>query len=123
MLSPAMAKQLAALQPTSSAELQSIVDLAQQSTDPEMLALCASYIEAALRCTDWQPPAAGVTDKQRAFIDFTEQFVSSVSTMTGDQVTRLLDFATADEVYAFVHAIYIADMALRLEIVGGEVLV
>ena len=123
MLSPAIAKRLAALQPEITAELQSIVDLAQRSTDPEILALCTSYIEAALRCVDWRPPAAGLTDKQSAFIDFTEQFVSAVSTMTGDQVTRLLDFATADEVYAFVHAIYIADMALRLEIVGGEVLV
>ena len=97
MLSPAIATRLTALQPNSSNELQNIIGLAQQSTDPELLALCTSYIEAALRCIDWQPPAAGLTARERAFIDFTEQFVSSVGTMEDDQVTRLLDFATADE--------------------------
>ena len=122
MLSPAIATRRTVLQPNSSNELQNIIGLAQQSTDPELLALCTSYIEAALRCVDWQPPAAGLAARERAFIDFTEQFVSSVGTMEDDQVTRLLDFATADEVYAFIHAIYIADMALRLEIVGREVL-
>jgi hypothetical protein len=38
-----------------------------------------------------------LTARERAFIDFTEQFVSSVGTMEDDQVTRLQDFATADE--------------------------
>ena len=122
MLSPAVATRIAALQPGSAAELHTIIDLANQSTEKELLALCSSYIEAALRCVDWQPPARELTEKEQAFIAFTEQFVSSVGTMSEDQVTLLLEFASADEVYAFVHAIYIADMTLRLDIVAREVL-
>ena len=122
MLSPAVANRIAALQPDSAAELRNIIDLAHQATDTELLAMCSGYIEAALRCLDWHPSAAGLTKKERAFIAFTEQFVSSVGTMSEGQVAVLLEFATADEVYAFVHAIYVADMTLRLDIVGREVL-
>ena len=123
MLSPVVSSRLAALQADSAVELDNIVELAQRSVDAQLLALCTSCIEAALRCEQWHPPEAGLSDKEQAFIAFTEQFVMSVSTMDRDQVVRLLDYASADEVYAFIHAIYVADMALRLEIVGREVLV
>ena len=91
-------------------------------TDPALLDLCSGYMEAAMRCRDWHPPGEGLTERERAFLDFTEQFVTSVSTLGEDAVTRLLDFATADEVYAFVHAMYVRDMTLRMQIVGQEVL-
>lgn len=123
MLSTAVSSRLNALQGNSAAELNQIIDLAQRSSDPKLLALCTSYIEAAQRCQDWHPPAGGLSDREQAFVAFTEQFVASVGTMQRDQVVRLLDYASADEVYAFVHAIYVTDMALRLDMVGREVLV
>jgi len=122
MLSAGLAANLKQLHPDIFAELDNIVGLSQQVTDPELLALCSSYIEAALLCLEWQPPARGLSDKEHAFIAFTEQFAMSVSTMSRGQVERLLDFASPDEVYAFVHALYVNDMRLRLEIVGREVL-
>ena len=78
--------------------------------------------EAALLCQEWKAPARSLSDKEHAFIAFTEQFAMSVSTMSRGQVERLLDFASPDEVYAFVHALYVHDMRLRLEIVAREVL-
>ncbi|ARN75821.1 hypothetical protein [Oceanicoccus sagamiensis] len=60
--------------------------------------------------------------KEQAFIAFTEQFIVSVGTMTDEQVQRLLAFASADEVYAFVNALYVTDMSRRLELVAGRVL-
>ena len=122
MLSPAVARRLEALQPDTSAELHTILGQAREAVEPSLLALCASCAEAALRCEDWQPPGGGLDDRQQAFIAFTEQFVSAVSNTSHAQVARLLEYASADEVYAFVHALYVIDMALRLEIVGSEVL-
>lgn len=122
MLSTHLAGHLQRLHPDVLGELSTIVDMSQQVTDQDLLALCSNYIEAALRGRDWHPPARILTDKEQAFIAFTEQFAMSVSTMDGGQVERLLDFATADEVYAFVHALYVSDMQLRLEIVASEVL-
>jgi len=122
MLSTAVADRLETLQPAAFAELTTITRLAEQATDPKLLKLCAGYIEAALRCADWQPPTEGLSPREKAFIAFTEQFVTSVSTLEASQVSGLLEHASADEVYGFVHALYVIDMSLRLEIVGREVL-
>lgn len=122
MLPENLVESLRPLHPEVFGKLETIVDLSMRVTDPELLALCSSNIRAALLCKDWEVPAGGLSDKEKAFIAFTEQFAMSVSTMSRDQVERLLDFATPDEVYAFVHALYVNDMRLRLEIVAGEVL-
>lgn len=122
MISSTVLDRLDTLQPEAARELRNITALSQQATDPALLALCTDYAEAALRCRDWRPPEAGLSGRERAFIDFTEQFVTSVSTLDSAVVARLLDFASADEVYAFVHALYVADMGLRMEIVGREML-
>ena len=122
MTTPGVAVRLKDLQPDAAAELNNITELAPQVTDAQLLALCTAYIEAALRSRIWQAPEEDLTEKEQAFIAFTEQFVTSVGNMRREQVERLLEFATADEVYAFVHALYVTDMALRLEIVGREVL-
>jgi hypothetical protein len=122
MLPENLTDSLKRLHPEVFVELEKIIDLSMQVTDPELLALCISNIRAALLCKDWDVPAGGLSDKEKAFIAFSEQFAMSVSTITSDQVKRLLDFATPDEVYAFVHALYVNDMRLRLEIVAAEVL-
>ena len=122
MLSTEVSQRLAALAPEPAAALHNISAMARQVADPALLALCADYIDAALQCRDWQPPGETLTAKQQAFIAFTEKFVTAVSGIGNADVARLLEFATADEVYAFVHALYVADMSRRLEIVGREVL-
>jgi hypothetical protein len=98
------------------------MQLAKQVADPDLLELCTGYIDAALRLENWTPPYSPLTDKERAFIAFTEQFVTAVGTMKDEQVQDLLMFASADEVYAFVNSIYVTDMAKRLELVAAKVL-
>ncbi len=122
MLSGPVAQRLEALQPDTTAHLQRINQLSREGLDGPLFALCEGCLDAALRGELWRPPAGGLDERQRAFIDFTEQFASSVSTLQAEQVSRLLDFASADEVYGFVHALYVADMTRRLELVAGEVL-
>ena len=122
MLSPPLAACLDALHPDIATNLRTIDHLAQEAVPPDLLALCTSYAQAALEGKVWTRPEEGLTDKEQAFIAFTEQFVTSVSNMESSQVQRLLDFAGADEVYAFVHALYVTDMQLRLDMVGREVL-
>ena len=109
------------LQPETTAELCNVTRLAPEATDAQLLELCAGYIDAALLLQVWNPPHA-LTDREQAFIAFTEQFVSSVSTMSDAHVARLQQFASADEVYAFVSALYVTDMHRRLEIVAGRML-
>ena len=121
MLESQTIARLEALQPETTAELCNIMRLAPEATDAQLLELCASYIDAALLLQGWTPPRA-LTDKEQAFIAFTEQFVSSVGTMSDNQVTRLLKFASADEVYAFVNALYVTDMERRLDVVAGRML-
>lgn len=121
MLSTSVGNRLEELHPDIVPALQKIIRRAQDSPDAALLALCADYIEAALRNQLWQPPHP-LSARERDFIAFTEQFVTSVGTMEDAQVTRLLQHATADEVYAFVDAIYVLDMTARLELVAGQVL-
>jgi hypothetical protein len=109
------------LQPETTAELCNITRLAPEATDAQLLELCAGYIDAALLLQVWTPPHA-LTEKEQAYIAFTEQFVSSVGTMSEAQVARLQQFASADEVYTFVNALYVTDMHRRLEIVAGRML-
>ena len=122
MLSAEVSARLEEVHPSISSELNNMSIVATEVADPQLLALCSSYIDAALCQRDWTPPAGGLTDKERAFIAFTEQFTASVSTMTDEQVNRLLEYASADEVYNFVSALYVVDMTRRLDLVAGKVL-
>jgi hypothetical protein len=122
MLSNNVFSQLEILQPNIASELSAMIDLAQKSTDTQLLELCKSYIDAALLQQHWHQPERPLTDKEQAFITFTEQFVSSVGTMSDEQVELILQFASADEVYNFVNAIYVTDLSRRLELVIGRVL-
>lgn len=121
MLATETLNRLEKLQPDITKQLHTITQLAPQTTDPELLALCQSYIDATLYLQTWTP-ARQLTAKEQAFIAFTEQFITSVSSMSDAQVERLLQFASADEVYAFVNALYVTDMSRRLELVTERVL-
>ena len=122
MLSAALSQCLESLQPEISEELVSISALAQRAGPAKLLELCTGYIDAALACENWVAPESGMTDQELACIEFTEQFVTAVSNVTENQINRLLEYASADEVYAFVHALYVIDMSRRLDRVGREVL-
>ena len=122
MLSAPVAQAIESLHPETSQYLGRMQALSQAAADPALLELCRSYMEAALRCENWQPSAGSLTPREQAFIAFVEQFITAVDGMQAEQVTSLLDYASADEVYAFIHAIYVMDMSLRLEMVGREVL-
>lgn len=123
MLSTNIVTRLEKLQPAITTELQHIMRLTSEATDKNILKLCTGYIDAALRNQTWSPPELALTEKEQAFIAFTEQFTSSVSTMSDEKVQNLLQFSSVDEVYTFVNAIYVTDMSLRLELVAGRVLV
>ena len=122
MLSEQVDQRLQTLHPDIHAHLGAIIDLAPSATDPLLLNLCSSYIDAALMQRDWVAPKDGLSDRERAFIAFTEQFTSSVSTLDDEQVARLQKYASADEIYGFVNALYVADMVRRLDLVAGRIL-
>ena len=123
MLSAEVSARLEELHPSISSELNNIGSVATEVVDKQLLALCSGYIDAALCQRDWVPPNGGLTDKEHAFIAFTEQFTTSVSTMTNEQVDKLLEYASADEVYNFASALYVVDMTRRLDLVVGKVLI
>ena len=122
MVSSEVMSQLKTLQPEISQHLAGTMALAEKAADPALMALCTSYIDAALNNQNWDVDRASLTDKEQAFIAFTEQFVMAVSDMTDKQVQRLLQYASADEVYGFVNALYVRDMTRRLDLVAGRVL-
>lgn len=121
MLSQTLQQRLTTLHPEGSSALTRLSELAPASTDPALLDLCGSMVDALLDNRTWQPPHA-LTPREQAFTAFTEQFVTAVSGTTDQQVQRLLEFASDDEVYNFVNALYVVDMTRRLERVAGRLL-
>ena len=122
MISEPVRKRLALLHPEGSEQLARINQLALEATEPELLELCAGCIDSLLQDKSWVPPHP-LTPRQQAFIAFSEQFATSVSTLPDAQVARLLEFASEDEVYGFVNALYVVDMSRRLDVVVGRILV
>ncbi len=122
MISEAVRKRLASLHPQGSQQLARINQLALEATDPDLLDLCSGCIDSLLQDQSWVPPEP-LTPRQQAFVAFTEQFATSVSTLTDADVARLLEFASEDEVYGFVNALYVLDMSRRLDLVVGRILV
>ena len=77
MVSNNIFKRIETLQPNIATELERMTQLAHEAADAQLLALCTVYIDAALHLEDWVPPQRPLTEKEQAFIAFTEQFVSS----------------------------------------------
>jgi hypothetical protein len=121
VISEPVMKRLASLHPEGAAQLARINQLVLEATDPALLELCAGCIDSLLQDNAWVPPHP-LTSRQQAFIAFTEQFATSVSTLTDAQVARLLESASEDEVYGFVNALYVLDMSRRLDLVVGRIL-
>jgi hypothetical protein len=131
------------LQPGPSAKLERANAVARESTDPALLELCrclvvtlldpganprssrgeAPEIEAAKLSAlgNWANSAA-FSPLERAALDYTEQFMTSVSTMSDDQVEALRAHLDDAAVYAFAAALYVIEMTERLRMVSGAVL-
>jgi hypothetical protein len=109
------------LQPDSAAKLVRLNQVARERTDPELFALCTDRAFAMIEGDGTGRPAE-VSDRESAYLDFTEQFVTSVGTISDDQVEALLAEDSAEDVYAFAGALYAAEMTRRVEIVSSAVL-
>jgi len=109
------------LHPDGIAELERTLSVARRSTDPELLDLCAGRVDAMLLAVPFEDPE-GLAPRERAYLEFTEQFVTSVSTVLDAQIAALLEHATPEEVYEFIGALYVLEMARRVEIVSSAVI-
>lgn len=116
-----MYDRLAELHQEGVAELKRVNAIARESTDPALLALCHGRAAAMLTAARWDEPP-GLGDHERAFLDFTEQFVTSVSHISDADVERLLEYASAEEIYRFIGSLYVLEMTTRVELVAREVL-
>lgn len=138
-----MNKLLRSLQPDGAAELALVNKAAWESADPELLELCRCLIVAMLeensihRVDDPVVPGLGkdkiaaLDDRatsdafsplERAALEFTEQFVISVSTISDEQVEALRSHLGDQKTYAFAAALYVIEMTERLRIILGVVL-
>lgn len=121
MFSTELQQQLERLQPECAGQLKRINQLAVEVADKKLLDLCSGFLETMFDNRSWQPPRA-LTEREKAFVNFTEQFALSVSSVDDQLVAELLKFADADEVYNFTNALYVTDMTLRLQRVMGRLL-
>ncbi len=112
---------LTRLHPEIADRLETARQQADQVVDKRLLDLCMECIDAVLTQRVWQPPHS-LDDRERAFTAFAEQFATSVSTMSDEQVAALRPYASADDIYNFASALYLRDMVRRLEMVAGRVL-
>ena len=121
MFDSAVSDTLNRWQPQASHQLESACELAGNTLGNELLALCGSCLEATLLRKEWRPPRE-LSARERAYLAFADAFISSVSTITDQQVEALKAYASADEIYLFANALYILEMRKRVELVAGRVL-
>jgi len=94
---------------------------AWEVVDQDLLLLCRERVMAMLSGEGGEDPEE-LSARERAYLDFTEQFVFSVSSISDAQVDALLEHSSADEVNAFVYCLYVVEMTERVNIVAGKVL-
>ena len=70
---------------------------------------------------DWRGSEA-FTEKERAHLDFTEQSLMSVASLTDAQVEALLAHGSALDVHTFIAALYVTEFRMRLSLVASAVL-
>jgi alkylhydroperoxidase family enzyme len=118
------------------AALDAAYAAAWASTDAELLALCRDRIAMLLRhgptveaMTDddrrelsrWATSAT-FTDRERAALDFTEQYVVDVAAMSDEQAGRLREHLGDEELVGFVNAILVLEQRMTLELAFAGVL-
>ena len=136
-------ERLARLGPASVEELTRLRAAALSATDPARLELSRHLLAARLgardalaepRATAGEPAAARAAAveewttsalfdaEDRAFLAFTEQFSTSVAHVSDDEVRALLEYASEQEVFDFVVALYVIEMEMRVSIVARAML-
>jgi alkylhydroperoxidase family enzyme len=112
--------------------------------DPAILELCRTRIAGMLGASDAQrrrtPAAAGVLEeekvaalddwetsprfdqRERAYLEFTEQFVTSVRHLEDSQIDALCRHDSPADVCAFVAALYVLEITQRADLVSATVL-
>lgn len=110
---------LRTLQPQTAADLERAQAAALQASDPERLERCRARMAEMLGVPSkgGAAPAGEPTAADRAFLDFTEQFVFSVPAITDADVESLLEHVSAEEAYAFISALYVLEMSTRMDLV------
>ena len=109
------------LQPDPTTKLVRLNEVAREQVDPKLFALCTDRAFAMIEGRQAERPA-GLDDRESAYLDFTEQFVTSVGTISDAQVDALLAEDSPEDVYAFAGALYAAEMTRRAEIDSEAVL-
>ena len=70
---------------------------------------------------DWRRSDA-FTEKERAHLDFTEQSLMSVASLSDEQVEALLAHGSPLDVHTFIAALYVTEFRMRLSLVASAVL-
>ncbi len=131
------AEAIRALHETGFAQLERTIDAAFAEADPECLELCRRRVAQLLRGSAEATPTS-LTDRgivlpagklaaldrwedstdlsadEKAHVALCEQFVTSVSHISDSEVQALRATRTEQEVYAFVSALYVIELAERL---------
>lgn len=107
-----------AAQPETAAALDRMNDAAWEAADPELLELCRRRVAALLDGEEDPVGPRALSDREQAFMSFTEQFVLSVAGTTDADVDALLAHAGPVDVYRFVAALYTLEMTMRIDIAG-----
>ena len=132
------------LGPDAAAELAHLNETAWEGTDPALLELCLRRVRAMLgsgaRGDDAQRArAAGLgeaklaaldgwrdsehfTAREHAHLDFTEQFVTSVGSVSAEQVGELLRHGDERAVYSFTAALYVVELTERVTLAARATL-
>ena len=103
-------------------QLKTLISLAEDQIDPDLLRLTVACIDAGLLFKSREPGAHLLTGKEKAWAEFADQFVISVSAINDSHVEAISEGVTADEVYVLAHALYVIDMSRRLDMVLEKVL-
>jgi hypothetical protein len=89
-------------------------DAALDTVDPGLLELCRSRIALLIGLgSDWS--VRPLSERERACIDLTEQFVLDVAGITDAQVAAVVDQLGADGAMEFVFALLVVEQRLRMQ--------
>jgi hypothetical protein len=129
------------LQPEAADALERASDVATSTVpDPAVFELCrartaellghsATAVDPVLQpeeakraeLPDWRRSDA-FTEKDRAHLDFTEQYLMSVAALTDAHVDALLADGSPLDVHTFIAALYVTEFRMRLSLVASAVL-
>lgn len=113
------------LHPSAAAALQHVVDCAWRGADAGLLELCDRRVAEMLGNSRYDAPQvdpATLSDRERAHLDFTEQFVISVADVSDADVEALLRHGSPEEVFEFIAALHVLEMAQRMDMTLRAVL-